>query len=163
MRGNFITDRKGNKNPNYKHGLKNTRLFRVWNNILSRCYNSNASHFHRYGGRGVTVCDQWRNDFKVFYDWAMSHGYSDELTIDRINNDGNYEPSNCRWVDIKTQARNRNNNHYVTINGITKTLTEWCNYYSINYRTVQDRIKRGWTEHKALTHPVDSRFRKRVG
>jgi len=161
VRGNFITDRKGKKNPNYKHGLKDTRLFRVWNNMLSRCYNPNATGYKNYGARGITVCDEWRNDFKAFYDWAMSHGYSDDLTIDRINNDSNYEPTNCRWVDSKTQSTNRSNNHYVTIDGETKTLREWCDYYFINYHTVQDRLKRGWSVEKALLTPVDTRFRRK--
>lgn len=162
MRGNFVTDRKGYKNPNYKHGLRHTRQFRIWNNLLTRCYNSKFHAYKYYGARGITVCDEWKNDFKAFYDWSMSNGYSDDLTIDRINNNGNYEPTNCRWVTVKTQSNNRRSNHNVNINGETRTLTEWCESYGINYRTVQDRLKRGWNVEKALTTPVDTRFRKRV-
>ena len=162
MRGNFITDRKGEKNPNFKHGLKNTRLFRIWSNLLSRCYNSNFHDYKYYGARGIIVCDEWINDFKALYNWAMSNGYSDELTIDRIDVNGNYSPDNCRWATVKTQSNNRRNNHYVNINGVVKTLSEWCELYAINYRTVQDRLKRGWNIEKALKEPVDTRFRRKV-
>ena len=160
MRGNSITDRNGYKNPNYKHGLKNTRLFSIWNNIKTRCYNSNSPAYKHYGGRGITICDEWRDDFKAFYDWAVSHGYQDNLTIDRINNDGNYEPNNCRWVTIKIQSINRRNNHLYTIYGETKALSLWCEQFNINYKTVRDRLKRGWDIEIALTYPVDSRFRR---
>ena len=144
MRGNFITDRHGHLNPNYKDGRKSTRLYGIYANIKSRCYNSNVPSYKRYGARGITICQEWQNDFKAFYDWAISHGYSDELTIDRIDNDGNYEPSNCRWVSVKEQSTNRCNNHLVTINEMTKALSEWCEFYKINYKTVRDRLKRGW-------------------
>lgn len=162
MRGNFITDRAGNKNPNYKHGLRHTRLFSILNNILTRCYNRNFKSFPRYGGRGITVCKEWRINFKSFYDWAMANGYRDDLTIDRIDNNGNYEPSNCRWVDMKRQARNTKRNVNVTINKETKTLIEWCEIYQINYRTVRDRLHRGWSMLDALTKPVETKFRRKV-
>lgn len=161
MRGNFITDRKGDKNPNYKHGLKHTRIFSIWVNMRTRCYNPNTTHYHRYGGRGITICDEWRNDIEAFYNWATSNGYSDDLTLDRINVNGNYEPSNCRWVDIKTQARNKSKNRIFTINGLSKSLIEWCEIYKINYRTVQDRLKRNWTIEKALSEPVKTQFRRK--
>ena len=87
--------------------------------------------------------DEWKDNFQTFYDWAMSHGYSDELTIDRIDNNGNYEPSNCRWVDMKKQTRNNSRNHIVKLNGIERPLIEWTEIYKINYKTVRDRLKRG--------------------
>lgn len=96
------------------HGLsinpktgKRTRLYNTWKNIKQRCFNSNAPKFPNYGGRGITVTSEWKDDYKAFHDWAMKNGYSEHLSIDRIDNDGNYEPSNCRWVDAKTQANNR--------------------------------------------------------
>lgn len=162
MRGNFITDRNGCKNPNYKDGRKNTRLYSIYNNMKTRCYNAKSQFYHRYGGRGITMCEEWRNDFQVFYNWAMSNGYSDELTIDRIDNNGNYEPDNCRWVDNRTQAVNKRTNHLVTIEGVTKSLKEWSEIFCINYQTVQDRLKRGWSEEKALKSPVQTKFRRKV-
>ena len=162
MRGNFITDRRGTKNPNYKHGLRRTRLFSIWANMLTRCHNPKFIRYYRYGGRGITVCDEWRNDFMSFYNWAMANGYDDSLTIDRINNDGNYEPSNCRWVTIKIQCNNRGNNHIVTLYGVSKPLNEMAELYGINPKTVRDRLKRGWKLEDALTKPVEIKFRRKL-
>lgn len=157
MRGNFITDRNGDLNPNYKDGRKSTRLYRIYNNMKSRCCNPNVSAYSRYGGRGISICDEWMNDFSIFRDWAMANGYADDLTLDRKNNDGNYEPSNCRWVTRKHQGLNRCTNHIVTLFGCSKPLGEWCDLYSINYKTVRDRLRRGWDYQSAITKPIKNK------
>ena len=162
MRGNFITDKHGTNNPNYKDGRKGTRLYRIYNNMLNRCYNANSPQFKNYGGRGITVCREWLCDFKIFSEWALSNGYRDDLTIDRIDVNGNYEPSNCRWITNHEQSYNKRNNHYVTLCGKTMTLTEWCNVYHINVKTVRDRLRRGWDIEKALVIPADTKYRKKV-
>lgn len=161
MKFNPVTYRSGNKNPRYIDGRKGTRLYSIYRNMKSRCYNEKATSYNRYGGRGIQICDEWLIDFSNFYKWSIQNGYKENLTIDRINNNGNYEPNNCRWTDIKTQSRNRNINHLVTINNITKPLISWCEEYKINYKTVRDRLKRGWSYEDSLTKPVDTRFRRK--
>ena len=89
------------------HGLNSTRLYKIWSNIKDRTLNPKHKAYQDYGGRGITICDEWKNDFIPFYDWAMSNGYSDELSIDRIDNDGNYCPENCRWTTRVIQGRNQ--------------------------------------------------------
>ena len=94
-------------NNHFKHGLCHSRICQIWYKMRQRCQNPNYCEFYLYGGRGISVCDEWDKDFEVFYEWAMEHGYSDDLSIDRIDVNGNYEPSNCRWADMSTQRRNQ--------------------------------------------------------
>ena len=89
------------------HGLSNTRLYNIWSAMKQRCYYTKHKDYHSYGGRGITVCDEWRNDFKTFYDWAITHGYRDDLSIDRIDVNGNYDPNNCRWATTLEQRLNQ--------------------------------------------------------
>jgi hypothetical protein len=136
---------------NRKHGLttKNNRLYHIWFGIKERCYNKKHPHYHRYGGRGIILCSEW-HDYPVFYNWALSHGYDDNLTIDRKNNDEGYSPDNCRWADKKGQNRNLSNNVFITVNGITKLLVEWSEETGINASTIRGRIRHGWSAKKAL-------------
>ena len=138
---------------NYKHGLSYTRQINIWRAMKNRCYNSKSEAYHNYGGRGITVCDEWLHDFKTFYDWAMANGYRDDLTIDRIDVNGNYEPSNCRWVNREQQANNQRGNHLVTYKGETHTIAEWARIKHINYGVLRQRLFRGWNIEKALNTP----------
>ena len=94
------------KRRNSKHGMKRTRLYNIWSNIIMRCTNKNNDCYERYGGRGILICSEWRNEFLSFYKWSIENGYAENLEIDRINVNGNYEPNNCRWTNENVQARN---------------------------------------------------------
>lgn len=116
-----------------------TRLYKTWQNMKDRCYNKNKDSYKNYGSNGIVVCDEWKHNFETFYDWAMDNDYRENLTIDRIDPNGNYEPSNCRWLTIEDQQRNRRNNINFTHNGETHCLTEWCEILDLKYSTVQRR------------------------
>lgn len=118
------------------------RIHEIWSNMKSRCSNPKDSRYSDYGGRGIKVCDEWKNDFFAFYQWAMSNGYSDNLTIDRIDNNEGYNPLNCRWVDNKTQARNRRSNINITIGNSTRSLKEWCEIFNLPYSRIYARYQR---------------------
>lgn len=144
-----------NESKNIKHGLKNTRIYRIWYGMKSRCYTKSNPAYNRYGGRGISMCQQWKKDFTAFYNWSMDNGYSKELSIDRINHNGNYEPSNCRWATPKEQSDNKRCNILITINGTTLDLQQWCDKIGIKRSTVNTRVRMcGWTYEKALSTPV---------
>ena len=110
--------------------------------------------YKHYGARGIVVCDEWKNNFEPFYDWAMTNGYEENLTIDRIDTNGNYEPSNCRWATMKEQSNNRRNNRTLTYNGQCKNVTQWAEEKGINPRTLSTRLGRGWSIERALETPT---------
>lgn len=132
------------------HGETNSRLYGIWKGLKWRCNSKSDRSYKYYGGRGIKVCDEWEADFQAFYDWAMENGYRDDLSIDRIDNDGNYEPENCRWVSAKEQANNRRNNIIITRNGETHTLAEWAEILGIKYSTLQKRIQGNWNIERAF-------------
>lgn len=106
----FTSDRTaGAKNYGYKHNLRNTKLYAIWATMKQRCFNKMYKDYKYYGGRGITICDEWKDDVKAFYDWSMVNGYAEGLTIDRIDNDGDYSPDNCRWTTMKVQRENQRN------------------------------------------------------
>ena len=135
------------------HGKSNSRLFTIWQGIKRRCNNQNDQSFDHYGGRGISMCKEWSDDFQSFYEWSMSNGYSDDLTIDRIDVNGNYEPSNCRWATRKTQSRNKRNNHFVSINGVNQCISDWCKVSPVSMTTIYQRIRNGWDIEKAILLP----------
>jgi hypothetical protein len=112
--------------------------------MKQRCKNTNHQSYTYYGERGVTVCKEWEIDFMSFYNWANENGYEEHLTIDRIDNDGNYEPSNCRWATYKEQASNKSDNNRIEIDGVVKNVTQWSEFHNINRSTLNRRISEGW-------------------
>ena len=139
------------------HGKTNTRLYRIWSHMKGRCYNPTDHKYPRYGGRGISICDEWKDDFQAFYDWAVANGYQEGLSIDRINNDGDYSPENCRWATEKQQSNNRNSSKLLTYCGETYTAAEWEEITGISACNIVQRInKYGWTVEDALTIPSGS-------
>lgn len=134
----------------YKHGMTHTKLHSVWHNMKDRCYREKHPSYQRYGGRGIYVCDKWKDDFISFYEWAIENGYEEGLSLDRIDNDGPYSPKNCRWVTMEQQANNRCANHMVTYRGETKTLTEWSKVFNCSYAMILRRLESGWSVDRAL-------------
>lgn len=137
-----------------KSGIKNSsRLYGIWLNMRSRCNNKNNKRYHDYGGRGITVCDEW-NNYPAFKEWALANGYRDDLSIDRIDVNGGYCPENCRWATQREQMRNVRCNHLLTYNGQTRTMAEWAEFTGIKYHTLKKRInKYGWDIGRALNYP----------
>ena len=139
------------------HGLSNTKIYRIWRNMKSRCYNPNVTRYNKYGGRGITICDEWRDNFEAFYKWAIENGYSDGLSIDRKDVNGNYTPSNCRWIAMSKQADNKSNSRLFEYNGESHTVTEWAETTGISRDIIWNRIKRGWSIDRVLSQPVRRR------
>ena len=143
-------------NARRKHSGKGTRLYQIWKSMRERCNTKTASNYGRYGGRGVCICNEW-NDFSVFQEWAMENGYSDELTIDRIDTNGNYEPNNCRWVTYYEQSINKRNTVRYEFNGETLSLSEWSKRIGVKMNVLYARLRRGWSIEKTLSTPLLTR------
>lgn len=142
------------KNKATKHGKRNSRLYRIWCSMKRRTSVEVDSGYYKYGGRGIEMCDEWKESFPSFSKWAISAGYSDSLSIDRIDNNKGYSPDNCRWVSIEVQARNKRNNINLTFQGETHILTDWAKLTGINFCTIRSRLGAGWSVERALTEPV---------
>lgn len=135
--------------------MKEHRLRPVWRGMKNRCYNSKAPKYKYYGGRGITVCAEWKDNFQAFYEWSLANGYEEGLTLDRENVDGNYEPSNCRWVTVNVQNGNKRNNRLLEYQGVTKSIPEWSAITGIPTTIIYGRIHyHGWTVERALTTKV---------
>lgn len=154
--GCLAREKQSENGKKKKHGLtydadgKCTRIYRIWSQMKTRCFNSKDDHFKDYGGRGISVCDEWKNDFKTFHDWALEKGYSDDLSIDRIDSNGNYEPSNCRWATSYEQTNNRRTTVILELDGERHTLSEWSKIKGIGYQTLFARYKSGKTPDEIL-------------
>lgn len=135
---------------------ENKRLYEIWVNMKTRCYNPSYQCYHAYGGKGIKVCNEWKR-FKGFLEWALSNGYDQTLTLDRKDNSLGYNPDNCRWANMQQQQNNRTNNRLITANGETKTMAEWARSSGILYTTIQRRLAYGWPENQAVTLPVNKR------
>lgn len=158
---------KEQKNKFYQdcitHNKTHTRLYVVWAGMKQRCYCKTSLHYKIYGGRGITICDEWLgcDGFQNFYNWSMKNGYRDtgtkrnKITIDRIDVNKGYSPDNCRWVDYYVQANNKTDNRFIEYNGKVKTITEWCRLLNLNYPVIDHRVRKlGIPLEKAITMPL---------
>lgn len=141
-------------------GLRGTPLYSTWYGMKQRCYYKKAIKYKNYGGRGIQVCDEWRNDPKAFCDWAIANGWEKGLSLDRIDNDGNYEPANCRWISQKEQCNNRGNNVLLTHDGQIHTIPEWSKLTGLSETTIRGRVASGWGHDKVLTVQTKERMCK---
>ena len=128
----------------------------------ARCFDSNNMSYHNYGGRGIEVCHVWKNDYAAFELWALNHGYKSELTLDRIDNDGNYEPQNCRWITRKLNARNKRNNKIISAFNEEKCLAEWAedDRCRVCYSTLKYRLLHNWLPEEAITFLPNKRYKR---
>jgi len=139
-----------------KHGLVGKRIYNIYHNMIARCYSIKETNesYPRYKGRGIKVCPEWRKDINAFYSWATENGYKENLTIDRKDNDGNYEPLNCHWIPMKDQSKNTSSNRNITFQGETMIMSDWAKKIGIKVGTLHRRLSHGWDVKEALTIPV---------
>lgn len=142
---------KNEGHPKYgSASITQSRLYHIWIGIKDRCGNENNSSFRYYGGRGISVCEEWKHDFATFRDWALSNGYDDKLTIERVDNNGNYCPENCTFATMKQQSNNRRNGAYLSYGGKTHTIAEWSDILGINQQKFRVRLWKGMPFEKAI-------------
>lgn len=157
-------ERIGNLNKKYTDEQRNSFLYSTWRGVRQRCLDPKSSHYKYYGEKGISLCDDWLNDYTKFYEWCMANGASEELTIDRIDVNGNYEPSNCRWVDAFVQANNKNQNRFIEYNGERLTIMQWSRKTGIKEATIRMRLDRyGYSVGEALgyeTHTTKQHDRR---
>lgn len=133
------------------HGKTDTKIYIIWTNMRSRCQYKKNSMYYNYGGRGISVCEEWQR-FEPFYEWAIANGYKEGLSLERIDVDGNYEPSNCKWIPLKDQSLNQRRSHLITAFGKTQTIKEWADESGIKYDTIERRINQyGWSAERAVS------------
>lgn len=154
----------GSKKKNIFMG-SDSKLYRTWSGIKSRCFDQNSHNYHNYGGRGITMCDEWKNDYNTFKKWALHNGYDEsggrDCSIDRIDTNGNYDPYNCKWSTAKEQANNTRRNTFIEYDGVEYTLSQLADKAGLNYSTFMSRYSRGWDIDKILNCPV-RKYRRAV-
>lgn len=133
------------------HGMSDTRLYHIWCTMKARCLVPTSHKYARYGGRGITICDEWANDFMTFYNWAINNGYREDLSIDRIDNNCGYYPSNCRWATLEEQANNTSTNRFVDVYGERMTVAEAARKYGMPPRLIYKRLWMGWPPEEAVS------------
>lgn len=144
------------------HGKHNSRIYRIWRDMKTRCSCPSAKAYERYGGGGINYIVEWE-DFEPFYNWAINNGYKEGLTLDRIDYNGNYEPKNCRWATVKTQCRNTRVNKLITYKGETHCVAEWAEILGINQKLIYDRLRKNWTIEKVFeTQLLRKRTNKQI-
>ena len=146
---------------NTKHGLSRTNIYRRWTAIKQRCTNPNKKGYELWGGRGITICKEWEDDFEAFREWAISNGYRRDLDIDRIDNNKGYSPDNCRWVTRTVNLNNTRGNVRYTYDGKTMTVTQWSRYLGGSDNLITNRLKRGWCIEDALSKKAEQKFNQR--
>lgn len=134
--------------------MSHNKLYDIWYGMVRRCHDPRRKDYPKYGGRGIKVCDEWKNDYAVFESWAIAHGYKDGMTLDRLCNNRGYSPNNCRWITNKQQSYNRKTNRYITIDGRTQTLEQWAKERGIGPDVIKHRESRGWPIEKAVMTPL---------
>ncbi|GAB3065473.1 hypothetical protein ACFOU0_12350 [Salinicoccus sesuvii] len=139
------------------HGDSRTRLHGIYCKMIYRCYNEEAEEFKHYGGRGITVCAEWLKSYEHFKKWALKNGYTDKLSIDRKNNNGDYSPDNCRWVNQKVQNNNTRQNVHISAMGMTKTAAQWSEILGVRADTLRSRKRKGWSDDAIIKTPVKLR------
>jgi hypothetical protein len=137
------------------HGMKGTKIYNIWRGMRDRTRRKSHPHYKNYGGRGIKVCKEWES-FETFYTWAISHGYKEGLSIDRLDNDGDYCPENCKFSTREEQANNKRNNHIITVDGESHNIEQWAKILGVKRSAIAQRIKRKWSDKDVITRP----FRK---
>lgn len=152
------------RNRMTKHNMYGSRINRIWQRIKTRCNNSNVENYKYYGGRGIKICDEWldkENGFINFYNWAMDNGYKEDLTIDRIDVNGDYEPNNCRWVTNSEQQNNKRNNHIIEYYGQKYTISQLSKYLGVNTATLRNRIMQNWKQEELSLPTNYNRYKRK--
>lgn len=141
---------KGKNNSIYRHGLTNHKLYKMWGDIKTRCYNQKSRAYKYYGGKGITMCDEWKNDFVKFYEWALDNGYEEGLSIERRDNSKNYCPDNCTFITFADQQRHKTNSLMIEYQNETHCLAVWCHRFNLDYDRTRKRILNNWTPEEAF-------------